>query len=512
MWTAFFGAAAGRPRDAALRPRLRPRSASLRGRPRSARSICCGERLRSRRLPVAAQRVQHTAVGSAASLSWLILTLHTNRVIASRRPTVPAASRAPSSLVEENGRSTCRSKCSTRRRQHPQVLLGIEDLGDAVAVRDAEVPRRRGGRVLAVPARRDVAVRAGTISSSSPVPKRCSCSSGRPTWVSTASSLARARRAALGSATPTSSSLAVADDRRPRVLLDQRPHDTLVADRVRRVVAHQSPSASPARSYAPSSLVSRGKPSVARCAECQLASARSSVSTGTDDGLRERRRAPLQQQRIADPEHALGGQRRQVLRGEPARAGQMQRVGLQLVEPEASEQHQQLVAPGAREAGQREPLEHPLEAPRGAPRGVARERRRLRAAPAAAAPRRSRYRRAPPTGGRRSASRRRARGRGRCAVRAGCRRGRAARRGAPRERHADAGERVLALERAQVGDQEAHPRRALEVARARACAPRRRGRAARRASASSRPLENAISSTRRSASAEARRPGTSSER
>ena len=63
-----------------------------------------------------------------------------------------------------------------------------------------------------------------------------------------------------------------------------------------------------------------GIPAVARSGASQLASARSSVSTGTDDRLGERRRAALQEQWIADAEQALGGERGEVLRGAAPRA------------------------------------------------------------------------------------------------------------------------------------------------------------------------------------------------
>ena len=62
----------------------------------------------------------------------------------------------------------------------------------------------------------------------------------------------------------------------------------------------------------------------------------------------------------------------------PARAGQVQRVGTQLVQPQPAEGDEQFVAPGAAEPGQREALEQPLEAALRRPRHVAAEGGRLR--------------------------------------------------------------------------------------------------------------------------------------
>ncbi len=151
----------------------------------------------------------------------------------------------------------------------------------------------------------------------------------------------------------------------------------------------------------------------------------------------------------------------------------MQRVGLQLVQPEPPERDQQLVAAHASEAGQREPLERALEAPLGRPGRLADERLRLGArvqGPLAVGAQRLGSARGIVGGARPE----------RDAVERGSRRpsvtprrileplprfvGRARTRV---EHQADARERVLALQRRQVDGQEAHPGGALELAFAR---------------------------------------------
>ena len=117
------------------------------------------------------------------------------------------------------------------------------------------------------------------------------------------------------------------------------------------------------RSSARRSQVSGGNPSVARCGDAQLASAEIERLQGHVDRLRERRRAALEVDRIADREQPLGRERGEVARGEPAHARQMQGVGLKLIQAKASQRDEQVIAAHPPEAGQREPLEQPLEAP-----------------------------------------------------------------------------------------------------------------------------------------------------
>ena len=76
------------------------------------------------------------------------------------------------------------------------------------------------------------------------------------------------------------------------------------------------------------------------------------------DGADELDRPALQQHRVADPEHALGGD-----------DGRIERIGRRaaatradLDDPEAAERHQQLEARGAAEARQRQALEGTVEA------------------------------------------------------------------------------------------------------------------------------------------------------
>ena len=258
------------------------------------------------------------------------------------------------------------------------------------------------------------------------------------------------------------------------------------------------------------SLVSGGNPSVARCGDAQLASARSSVCRGTSiaSASAAARRSRWIGSPIANSRLAASVQRS--LAESPRDARQVQGVGLQLIQAQAAERDEQVIAAHPPEAGQREPLEQPLEAPLGAPPGVAGERR-----PPGS----------PPSCGRRAACRSRARDRGRCAGRAGCRRrsdgcsaGPAARRmptkgsspssGHPRLGAAGARRRDV---QGKVGDQKAHPRGLGQVVLGER--PRLGIEAhGLRARASSRPAAKAISSTRRAASAEARRPGRSAER
>ena len=116
------------------------------------------------------------------------------------------------------------------------------------------------------------------------------------------------------------------------------------------------------------------KPSVARCAEPQLASARSSVSIGT--AIASASAAARRSSRIGSPIPNTRLAATVVASSAPigaARAGQVQRVGRQLVQPQTPERDEQFIAPGPAQAGQRQALEQPLEAPlrassRGRPR------------------------------------------------------------------------------------------------------------------------------------------------
>ena len=259
--------------------------------------------------------------------------------------------------------------------------------------------------------------------------------------------------------------------------------------------------------------------SPARARPSSRARGRASRSAPTT-ASRQRRRAALEQQRVADAEHALGRQRGQVARRMSPRApARCSESALQLVQPETPERDQQLVAPHAPEAGEREALEQPLEAPLRAPRAVARERDRLQPRRSGRAGR-SRLRRAPPTGGRRSSVSAPAR---RVVGGARAERDALADRAALRPRPAVAAPAPSAMRipangsspssGREVGDQEAHPGRALEIAAGQLA--RLAVEAGRRPapSASRRPSEKAISCARR-ARVRARRaaPGTSSER
>ncbi len=140
------------------------------------------------------------------------------------------------------------------------------------------------------------------------------------------------------------------------------------------------------RSYTPSAapIASRSGPSTPTVAPAVMRSpsGRSPVGQREVEGLDrdadaggEVARAALQQQRIADAEHALGGDDRRVERV----AGELQRPRAHLEDAEAAERHQQLEARGAAEARQRQALEGAIEAPLLGPRGIADEGLRLRA-------------------------------------------------------------------------------------------------------------------------------------
>ncbi len=144
---------------------------------------------------------------------------------------------------------------------------------------------------------------------------------------------------------------------------DQRLERGVVAEVERRdLEAHCSPSAarvaaegSAARSMAPGCVphreaaVERGERQLARVG--QIA------------------RAALQQPGVAGHEQPLGGQRGRILVG-----AELQLPGLQLVQAGGAERGQQVEAPGADEAGQREPLVDPGEAPHRVPPRLALER------------------------------------------------------------------------------------------------------------------------------------------
>ncbi len=77
---------------------------------------------------------------------------------------------------------------------------------------------------------------------------------------------------------------------------------------------------------------------------------------------------------LADPEQALGGDGRQILSFAGASAGEVQRVGAQLVDPDPPERDEQVVARHAREAGEPQTFKEPLEAPLRSPCGIPDER------------------------------------------------------------------------------------------------------------------------------------------
>jgi len=154
--------------------------------------------------------------------------------------------------------------------------------------------------------------------------------------------------------------------------------------------------------------------------------------------------------RIADREYPLGGHRRRIARGRPAPAGEVQRVGPQLIQPKPAKQYEQLIAAPAGEARQRQPLEQPLEPSLRAPARIAVERepggRRL-GDPAAVSDQRLRAPRAIVAGAR--SERDLPEVLERPAVLA--------------EGQANAREGCLALEGAEVGGQHARPRGLLEI-------------------------------------------------
>src|SRR5438270_2510607 len=176
-------------------------------------------------------------------------------------------------------------------------------------------------------------------------------------------------------------------------------------------------------------------------------------------GAGERACAALQQQRIADREDALGGQRRAVARRQSSRAREMQGVRAQLIQPERAERAEQFIASHAPEAGERESLEHALEPPFGAPARIAAERGRLAArAGRALHPLAVGQQRVRAAGGivRGARPERHVRA-------AGERAARLLLTGAAGESQANAGERIIALQRREVGGQEADPRCPLEI-------------------------------------------------
>src|SRR5271155_2340984 len=68
------------------------------------------------------------------------------------------------------------------------------------------------------------------------------------------------------------------------------------------------------------------------------------------DRARERTGATLEVDRLADSEQPLCGQRGEVVRGESARARQMQGAGPHVIQPQAPERDEQVIAPHAPEA------------------------------------------------------------------------------------------------------------------------------------------------------------------
>ena len=179
----------------------------------------------------------------------------------------------------------------------------------------------------------------------------------------------------------------------------------------------------------------------------QLVSPRSSASMGTPTASTSSAGAALQQQRVADAEHALGGDDGGIERVR----GEVQRPRPDVVDAEAPEDDQQLVARRAPEAGQRHALEGAVEAALVGPRRVSGEGLRLRAGAL-----------------RPGAVGQQGRGPARGVVR-GARserdvlEHRQLARGPGRARRGDRRPRVLALERRQVGDEEGQPRGLLDV-------------------------------------------------
>src|SRR5258708_12879223 len=87
----------------------------------------------------------------------------------------------------------------------------------------------------------------------------------------------------------------------------------------------------------------------------------------------ESRGAAVEQQGIADPEHALGGPRRPAPTPAPPAGGQLPRVRAPIVDLEAPEAGEQLVARRTAEARQCEAFEQPREATIGRPCRIAAE-------------------------------------------------------------------------------------------------------------------------------------------
>src|ERR1700727_3036521 len=153
--------------------------------------------------------------------------------------------------------------------------------------------------------------------------------------------------------------------------------------------------------------------------------------------LGEVRGPPLEQQRVADPERSLRPNR------DVVGATERERRGLQVIDTQPAEREEQVVASVPRQ--QRQPLVGSGEATFGRPNPVTGERRRLRAGPRGPGP--IRLERA-------GASARAVRG-ARAAPDIVERRELA---GGPRGPNPlDLTERVLLLERAQIGDQEGEP-------------------------------------------------------
>ena len=220
-----------------------------------------------------------------------------------------------------------------------------------------------------------------------------------------------------------------------------------------------------------------GIPSVARSGEIQFASARSSASSGTSAALASAPARRSSSSGSAIPKTRLAASVAGSSAETPRWPARCSDVGAQRRRGRGVRAiTQQVVAPGAAKPRQRESLEDALEAARGRPGGVAGERGGCAARVPLARPRTARRGAAAlhplQVGEQRPAPRA-----GSCELRgpsgdalevgqrrrtAGCeQRGRAGRSGG--DRSADAGERVLALGRREVGEQEARPGGALEV-------------------------------------------------
>ena len=173
----------------------------------------------------------------AASLSWLILTLQTKRVIGSADADGAGRDLVRDLALEVHGLLDVLLEVGDEPGERRDVVLEAQDLRHAVAVGDAEVPRGRANRAGRVPARRHVAVRAGDDQQHLTVPEPVDLLVG-PADVGDdrelLGGLVEQDRVVRGDELTG----VLGDDRRPRVLGDQPPDDRLVRDRVLRVVAH----------------------------------------------------------------------------------------------------------------------------------------------------------------------------------------------------------------------------------------------------------------------------------